>query len=126
MGGACGDFEEDAYEVSNIVARTNLILALSNTFLPSCAVGQSLKLDSLCYVSKPVQHYHLIKNRFRKCRCAEMTAAVEGDKGRKSGAGMLCSSLLGAFLMALFGMCIHFAVECSKKYGVFINILYIL
>lgn len=53
-----------------------------------------------------------------------MTAAVAGDKGKEeqsiaASAEMLCSSLLGAFLMALFHMCIHFAVECSKKYGRF-------
>lgn len=102
---------------------TNLIFALSNSYLRSCRVCQSLKLDMLCYVSKPVQPCHLIKNGFQKWRCAEMTAAVEGDKGKEeqsiaASAEMLCSSLLWAFLMALFHMCIHFAVECSKKYGV--------
>lgn len=59
-----------------------------------------------------------------------MTAAVEGDKGKEeqsiaTSAEMLCSSLLGAFLMALFNMCIHSAAECSKKYGGFF-VLYIL
>lgn len=53
-----------------------------------------------------------------------MTAVVEGDKEKEeqsnaTSAEILCSSLLGAFLMALFDMCIHFAVKCSKKYGVF-------
>lgn len=51
-----------------------------------------------------------------------MTAVVEGDKGKEeqsivTSPEMLRSSLLGAFLMALFDMYIHFAVECSKKYG---------
>lgn len=53
-----------------------------------------------------------------------MTAAAEGDKGKEeqsivTSPEMLRSGLLGAFLMALFDMYIHFAVECSKKYGVF-------